>query len=247
MSVNSYLNNLAEEAIVRDNEKTKIQTSIKAIKERLEIYFGSELESVFLFGSYKRNTIISRKFDDNSDVDIMVVFKTNGYQLYKPETYIKKLKDFMKLRYSQSEIYKDYPTAVLELNHIKFELVPAINRYLNGYQIPCKDKYCDWMSTNPNDLDGALCNNDTLKKLVRIAKIWNARQGYIYKSYELEKWIVNNYFYGNLSEYFYQFCELLPINWNLSENKQNKIRRLKVSAQNTKCDDNEIYLQDLFE
>ncbi|HHP0356361.1 TPA: SMODS domain-containing nucleotidyltransferase [Campylobacter lari subsp. concheus] len=247
MSVNSYLNNLAEEAIVRDNEKTKIQTSIKAIKERLEIYFGSELESVFLFGSYKRNTIISRKFDDNSDVDIMVVFKTNGYQLYKPETYIKKLKDFMKLRYFQSEIYKDYPTAVLELNHIKFELVPAINHYLNGYQIPCKDKYYDWMSTNPNDLDGALCNNDTLRKLVRIAKIWNARQGYIYKSYELEKWIVNNYFYGNLSEYFYQFCELLPINWNLSENKQNKIRRLKVSAQNTKCSDNEIYLQGLFE
>ncbi|EOI4046196.1 nucleotidyltransferase domain-containing protein, partial [Campylobacter jejuni] len=95
MSVNSYLENLAKEAIVRDNEKTKIQTSIRTIKERLENYFGSELESVFLFGSYRRNTIISRKFDDNSDVDIMVVFKTNGYQLYKPETYINKLKDFM--------------------------------------------------------------------------------------------------------------------------------------------------------
>ncbi|EAH7071041.1 nucleotidyltransferase domain-containing protein [Campylobacter jejuni] len=247
MSVNSYLENLAKEAIVRDNEKTKIQTSIRTIKERLENYFGSELESVFLFGSYRRNTIISRKFDDNSDVDIMVVFKTNGYQLYKPETYINKLKDFMKQKYFQSEIYRDYPTAVLELNHIKFELVPAIKNYTIDYQIPCKDVYRDWMNTNPNDLDGALVNNQTLRRLVRIAKIWNARQDYIYKSYELEKWIVNNRFYGNLSDYFYQFCELLPINWNLSENKQNKIQRLKVFAQNTKCSDNEIYLQGLFE
>lgn len=247
MSVNSYLNNLAEKAIVRDNEKTKIQSSIRAIKERLESYFREEIESAFLFGSYNRKTLISRKFDDNSDIDIMVVFKTNGYQSYKPEAYINKLKDFMKSRYPQSEIYRDYPTAVLELNHIKFELVPAINHYMSGYQIPCKNTYRDWMNTNPNDLDGALANNQTLRRLVRIVKIWNAKQGYIYESYELEKWIVNNCFYGNLSDHFYRFCELLPINWNLSENKQNKIQKLKDSAQMVKYSDNENCIQNLFE
>ncbi|WP_276890269.1 hypothetical protein [Helicobacter japonicus] len=42
MSVNSYLNDLAERAIVRDNEKNKIQVSVKAIKERLEQHFSSE-------------------------------------------------------------------------------------------------------------------------------------------------------------------------------------------------------------
>ncbi len=42
MSVNSYLNNLAEKAIVRDNEKNKIQVSVRAIKERLEQSFTSE-------------------------------------------------------------------------------------------------------------------------------------------------------------------------------------------------------------
>ena len=75
MSVNSYLNDLAERAIVRDNEKNKIQVSVKAIKERLEQHFSSEVDKVFIFGSYKRGTIISRQFDENSDIVIIVIFE----------------------------------------------------------------------------------------------------------------------------------------------------------------------------
>ncbi len=86
MSVNSYLNDLAERAIVRDNEKNKIQVSVKAIKERLEQHFSSEVDKVFIFGSYKRGTIISRQFDENSDIDIIVIFgkKFGGFYHLEP-------------------------------------------------------------------------------------------------------------------------------------------------------------------
>ncbi len=262
MSVNSYLNNLAEKAIVRDNEKNKIQVSVKAIKERLEQHFSSEVDKVFIFGSYKRKTIISRQFDDNSDVDIMVIFgkifggfyrlePRNNYPK-KPQTYLQKLRDFIELRYPNSICKQSFPVVVLELNHIKFDLVPAIIDDFGDYKIPNKQGWyqtqiLDWITTNPNDLDGALVNNQTLRRLVRVAKIWNVKQGRIYDSYELEKWIVQKSFYGDLSEHFYNFCNLLPINYDLSQEKKNQIQRLKDLARKAKYSDDESCIRGLFE
>ncbi|KGI56319.1 SMODS domain-containing nucleotidyltransferase [Campylobacter sp. MIT 97-5078] len=242
MSVNSYLNVLAQGAIVRDSEKNKIQVSVNAIKERLEQHFTSEIDKVFLFGSYKRGTIISRKFDENSDIDIMVVFNDNSY---KPQTYLNWLKEFAESSYFRSQIYQSFPSVVLELNHIKFDLVPAI---ICGdkYKIPSKQN-SDWITTNPNDLNGALINNQTLRRLVRVAKIWNAKQELIYDSYELEKWIVGKTFNGNLAKYFYRFCELLPINYNLSQEKKNKIQKLKDLARKAQDSNNKNCIKGLFE
>lgn len=265
MSVNSYLNYLAQRAIVRDDEKEGIQISIDTILQRLKSYDENKYQigNTLIFGSYKRNTMLSRKFDEDSDVDIMVIFgkKAMGFYSFEPrnnqpkspQTYLNYLKDFAESKYPTSLRRQDFPTIVLELNHIKFDLVPAIIDDCGQYKIPRKRtsndwyQFDEWIPTNPNDLDGALINNQTLRRLVRVAKIWNAKQGYIYESYELEKWIVNNYFCGNLSDHFYRFCELLPINWNLSENKQNKIQKLKDSAQMVKYSDNENCIQNLFE
>lgn len=262
MSVNSYLNNLAEKAIVRDNEKNKIQVSVKAIKERLEQHFSSEVDKVFIFGSYKRGTIISRQFDDNSDVDIMVIFGKIFGGFYRleprnnypknPQTYLQKLRDFIELRYPNSICKQSFPAVVLELNHIKFDLVPAIIDDFGDYKIPNKQnwyqtKVLDWITTNPNDLDDALVNNQTLRRLVRVAKIWNAKQGRIYDSYELEKWITQQYFYADLANHFYKFCELLPINYSLSQEKKNKIQRLKDLVRKAKYSDDESCIRGLFE
>ena len=152
----------------------------------------------------------------------------------KPQTYLDYLNNFAQSSYSRSEIYQSHPAIVLELNHIKFELVPTISIFGN-YKIPNKqNSYQNWISTNPNDLDEALTNNQTLRRLVRIAKIWNAKQGYIYISYELEKWITQQYFYGNLTDHFYRFCELLPINCDLPQWKIDKINILKSKAKKAK-------------
>ena len=83
----------------------------------------------------------------------MVVFN-NGFG-YKPETFFRKLKDFAKAKYSTSEIYRDSPTIVLELNHIKFELVPAYSSssyWSKQYNIPApRSAYADWIPTDPKD------------------------------------------------------------------------------------------------
>lgn len=270
MSVNSYLNDLAQRAIVRDNEKNKIQVSIDTIFKRLQQFDESgdlsissknQIDDYFVFGSYKRGTIISRQFDDNSDVDIMVVFgkKFEGFLLFeprnnypkKPQTYLNYLKSFAESKYPKSLCRQSFPAVVLELNHIKFDLVPAIIDDCGNYKIPNKQgwyqtKILDWIATNPNDLNKALVNNQTLRRLVRVAKIWNANQGYIYESYELEKWIVQQYFYGDLSKHFYRFCNLLPIYYNLSQENQKKILRLKKAAKEAQ-DNDEYCIKGLFE
>lgn len=251
MSVNSYLENLAKKAIVRNDEKSGIQKSIDTIFERLERFDRDKnwIDEYFYFGSYDRGTIISRDFDDNSDIDIMVVFNDEQYEAYKPQTYLNYLKSFTKHSYPLSEIYQSHPAIVLELNHIKFELVPAIDDSWGNYKIPNKQNvYLDWILTNPNDLNGALCNNPNLRRLVRVAKIWNAKQGYIYLSYELEKLIVgyNSIFNGNLAEYFCKFCELLPINYDLPQNDIKKINTLKDKTRKAEIFDDSSYIDGLF-
>ena len=262
MSVNSYLEALAKKAIVRDDEKEGIEKSIETIVQRLKNYDNDKnyigrncIDKCFIFGSYKRGTIISREFDDNSDIDIMIIFGkklkdsydftyTNGMK--KPQTYLDYLKNFANEKYPTSLCKQSHPAIVLELNHIKFELVPTISIFGN-YKIPNKqNSYQDWMQTNPNDLDGRLSNNQNLRRLVRIAKIWNAKQGYIYLSYELEKWITQQYFYGNLAEHFYRFCELLPINCDLPQWKIDKINTFKSKAKKAKELDDSSEIESLF-
>ena len=186
MNVNTYLEDLAELAIVRDDEKNKIKTSIATIKERIQNYFGDQISEIIEFGSYKRGTIISRDFDNESDIDIMIMFK-NKYN--NPQTYLSKLKNFTNEKYPTSQCKQSSPAIILELNHIKFDLVPAI--YDNEYKIVNR-KYSlnDWQSTNPNELNDALKNNQILRRLIRIIKIWNVKAGYIYSSYNLEKSII---------------------------------------------------------
>lgn len=275
MIVNSYLNDLAQRAIVRNNEKKSIQISIDTILQRLKGYDENvdmfspkkhQIDKTLIFGSYKRKTMLSRIFDDNSDVDIMVIFGKKAMGFYSleprnaktksPKTYLNYLKDFAENKYPTSLRRQDFPTIVLELNHIKFDLVPAIIDDCGQYKIPRKRtsndwyQFDEWIPTNPNDLDRALINNQTLRRLVRVAKIWNAKQGYIYESYELEKWIIHNSFYGNpnenLAQHFYRFCESLPISPNLSQENQRKIQRLKDSAKRAEYSDDKSTIQDLF-
>lgn len=201
MSVNSYLENVASKLILSDSEKNSISTSISTLEYRLNSYFGSELEEHFTFGSYARVTILPRKVDENSDVDYMVVFdNTNNY---KPQTFLDRLKRFAEEKYSTSEIYQSSPTIVLELNHIKFELVPAYKTYLGTYYI--SDGNGSWMATYPNDFNSQLTktnNNNSykIKPLVRLIKEWNVKVNYHdLTSYKIEERIAYNMNYSYFS------------------------------------------------
>lgn len=210
MSVNSHLTSLASNLVLSEAEKLSIATSINTLSFRLNLYFSSTVTNHFQFGSSTRGTILPRKADSHSDIDYMIVFDTSNGQR-KPQTYLDRLRCFVKEKYSRSEIHQSHPTIVLSLNHINFELVPAIYSY--GYNIPSPaSSWLEWTSTNPSETNQLLQdknkdNNYQIKPLVRLIKCWNTRKGHPFTSFSLEQYIINQSFWrcSTLKDYFYEF------------------------------------------
>ena len=236
MSVNAYLTALANSAVIRDTEKQSIQKSLNTLETRLASYFGGELKNKLVFGSYTRGTILPRAMDEYSDIDFMVVFNDSSY---RPQTYLDKLRRFVTTYYSMSEIYQSNPTIVLSLNHIRFELVPAIENWFSGLQIPAKrSDFNDWMSTNPNDFNQTLVavnqsNQNLIKPMLRLVKYWNAKNNYPFPSFELEKRLAERsyLFVGGLlgqpsiKNYFFDAVQSLQLEWSAAQYKKDAVNR----------------------
>ncbi len=242
MSVQSYLTNCARKAVLSDNEKKSINRSITIINLRIKEYFGMEVKEQVRFGSSTRGTILPRKIDERSDIDYMVVFTDDSL---KPQTYLNRLRGFAEKYYTRSEIHQSQPTVVLALNHIQFDLVPALPSIISVifsgyYQIPApSSNFEDWTYTNPNSFnkkltDANMSHNLLLKPLVRLIKYWNATNGYVFNSYELEQltvdkvceldfWWNNN----NLKTYFYHVINSLSVDFGAAQWKNNKIDKAK--------------------
>lgn len=240
MTINNYLTSLANHAILRDDEKASVQRSITALQTRLVNHFGNQIGQHFVFGSYSRGTILPRSMDPQSDVDYMVTFADTGLQ---PQSYLDRLRRFIELKYARSEVAQSHPTVVLELNHIRFELVPAVQNWFSGLQIPAKvSSYQNWQDTDPHDFNQTLsnanqANGNLIKPLVRIMKYWNAKAGYPFESYALEQEIAG-YGYGflgllssrQLGAYFFQAVDSLEAGWFAPQWKQEAVSRLKQLA-----------------
>lgn len=236
MSVLSHLVKRASDAVLSDNEKDSISRSISTLRTRLDYYFGSDVTSRFQFGSSTRGTILPRSMDENSDIDYMVIFKDDGS---KPQTYLNRLKRFVETYYSRSEIYQSSPTIVLELNHIKFEIVPAKEVWGQKY-IP--DGSGDWMATNPNDFNNTLTdknknNGNLIKPTIRLAKYWNAKNGYVYSSYLFEKRIVGFDFLWtrqNQRDFLFNVFDNISEYDVTAQSKKDKIKRAKEIVANVR-------------
>jgi hypothetical protein len=206
MSVLSFLTKTASAAVLSIEEQRSIATSISALEERLGHHFPDRtIKRKLQFGSSTRGTILPRIIDEQSDIDFMVVFSDATFM---PATYLSRLRSFVEKRYPASNIYQSHPTIVLELNHIKFDLVPATEGFLYGLKIPGKEG--EWIGTNPNDFNEKLerknvKHNHQIKPAIRLLKIWNARHGFPFDSYRLEQQICDMYFGNttNLKEIFF--------------------------------------------
>ena len=73
MSVLSYLTNLSSQLVLSTDERISISVSLGFLKTRLNnwSHSGDILEQE-VFGSYDRDTILPRKYDEGSDVDYMM-------------------------------------------------------------------------------------------------------------------------------------------------------------------------------
>lgn len=250
MPVLSHLTTRGSGLILSELEKLRIRTSISTLQTRLRYFFNNgQINNQFVFGSFDRDTILPRNRDDNSDVDYMIVF--NNPQGYQPQTLLNQLRRFVETYYSRSEIYQSSPTIVLELGHIKFELVPALQASVwssDEYLIPSPtSSYQNWTGTSPSQLKRELNNKNTqhnslIKPLIRVLKYWNALNGKVFSSYELEKHIVNQsyWFCHNLKDCFYSVVEGLNSS-GLPTYKATKLERLKSVVAETKRLENNGY------
>ncbi|KPL80617.1 SMODS domain-containing nucleotidyltransferase [Herpetosiphon geysericola] len=237
MSVLSHLDKLARDLNIAENEAFKINRSLTTLESRIDRYFVNDVKQRFRFGSSVRKTMLPRIADQTSDVDYMVVFDNSNN--YKPQTFMTKLKNFATTYYGSSEIYQSSPTIVLELEHIKFELVPSYKSGI-GFYIPApRTAYTDWLYSDPTgfnaDVDSANINTKFLMKpSIRLIKYWNARNG-IYSSYELEKTVIGTqYSYcNNVKEYFFLAVNLLPT-YGLTETNKRKVEGFKLKINEIK-------------
>lgn len=227
MSVLTYMQKRASDAVLSEAENSSIRRSISTLQSRLDGHFSTNISEHFRFGSSTRGTILPRSIDDNSDIDYMVVFTDQGYT---PQTYLDRLKRFVSRYYTMSEVYQSSPTIVLNLNHIKFELVPALESWF-GYSIP--NGAGAWQLTNPNDFNEKLISKNNaerslIKPTIRLAKLWNAQNGYVFDSYSLEKCIVEKsyWFCSNQKDYLFDVFDAMSyegaVQW-----RKDKVRRAK--------------------
>lgn len=227
MSVLSYLSERASDAVFSGLEKHSITRSTNLLQKRLREQLGSQIKNQIRFGSSTRGTMLPRSMDEKSDIDYMITFNDNGFA---PQTYLDRLRKFVSEHYKQHTIYQSNPTIVLELNHIKFDLVPAVNSWWSGLQIP--DGKGGWQSTDPKTFNEKLsarnADCDTcLKPAIRLVKYWNAQNGYLFESFLLEQWITQQHyaFCGNLKEYVFKIFEHMSSSYGTMPNRQAALKR----------------------
>lgn len=236
-SINSRLQKVSSDLYISNtsSERRYIDERITILRNKLLEYFNESIQEVKIFGSYKRDTILPRRFDEKSDIDILVIFNQSQKEL-TPETYRKKLNNFASKNYSRSIIIKDHPSIVLELNKIKFDLVPCRiyqGFFSNTFQIPSKSEI--WMNTYPIDFNTKLTNANTryksiVKPLIRLFKRWNAFNNYPYASFDLEQRIANmNFNNDNFESGFLYIIDQLT-SYGLSNSQAKKLEVLKNNA-----------------
>jgi len=237
MSVLSFLTGTASSAVLSGTEQSSIATSISTLQNRFGLHFASgAIKQHFRFGSSTRGTILPRSMDEYSDIDYMIVFSENNAT---PQTYLNRLKAFVEKYYSSSEIWQSSPTIVLELNHIRFDLVPATTTWAGELQIP--NSSGGWMTTNPNDFNSTLEaknreHKSLIKPTIRLFKYWNAAAGFPFQSFEMEKWVCGLSFWWltNQKDYFFAVIDNLNTSTSYSQWVNNEITRAKNIVTNVR-------------
>jgi predicted nucleotidyltransferase len=247
MDVNFYLDKLSKTLGLPDSERRKIEISIDTLKRKIWAHYQNKLQDVIVFGSYDRGTILRRDVDEESDVDILVIHKTGQLQ---PQTYLLQLKEFANNNY-RSEASQDHPTIAFELEHIRFEIVPAYDN--DDWFIPApRTKDVKWIVTDPIGFKEKLKvksqnNYQLIIPMILIFKYWNVLNDRVFSSYELEKIIVTTTYYNceTLRHYFFDIIDALD-DLRLSEQQREKVAELKNRTRRLKIMEDES-MQDLIE
>ncbi|MDD5571203.1 MAG: hypothetical protein PHD97_08615 [Bacteroidales bacterium] len=225
--INSYLTKLSKQLSIGKEEREEIDKSIDFLKGKIWEKYRDKLLTVDVFGSYDRRTELPQSVDKNSDVDILVIFKSNDFQ---PSTILKHLYEFADNQYSKSNVMTDHPTVVIELKKIRFEIIPA---YWETYflsddelKIPApRNKELKWITTDPAKLKNDLMDknkkeDEMIIPLIKLIKYFNTLQGKPYESHLIERFAISRrYPEKQLQDYFFKFIENLDTDGQNEEQK----------------------------
>jgi predicted nucleotidyltransferase len=211
--INSYLFKLSNQLTYSKLERDRIDVSYNYLEGKLFENFRDRIHEVRLFGSYTRGTSLPQSIDTNSDVDVMVIFKTNQYQ---PDTFLKHLQEFADKIYPRSEVSPDHPAVTVVLEHTKFELVPAYWESFfwgsNKLQIPApRNKDLKWITTDPDEIENSLIRknseeNGQIIPLVKLLKYLNILNGRPFESFKIDvQAVTHNYPENEIINYFLEF------------------------------------------
>lgn len=245
ISINSYLHDLSYRYYLKNdsNEISKINSSLENLLKNLDKELGILIKRRLVFGSYDRDTILPRVYDNKSDIDLMVVFNTTEYEM-TPETYRGWLKIFADKYYKDrygSEVVRSFPTVTVRLGHINYDLVPAKEEIIHTTSfIYIPNKITGWQLTDPKDVKIKLIAANTkyksiVRPIIRLMKAWNSYKDYPYNSYELELFITNLNFYGDdIQNGFFYAIGQLPTSYSDSQTKKDKVASLYYNINQVK-------------
>nr|WP_288836694.1 hypothetical protein [uncultured Flavobacterium sp.] len=244
ISMDYYLRTLSSNYYLKNNsnEVTRINNSVANLFKNLNNELGSRIKRKFVFGSYDRDTILPRRFDSKSDVDIMIIFNHTDYER-TPDTYRNWLKNFADKHYKNrygTDVVKSFPTVGIRLDNIHYDLVPAKEESVWFSTIIYIPGNGGWRSTDPNDVKQKLTDANTrynyvVRPIIRLIKAWNCNNGYPFDSYLLELQLTGMNFSNDTVEsgFFYAVNQINSA-WGDPQSKKDKIESLKYNIDEVK-------------
>lgn len=186
----------AEDRGITDRQAETIDERREGVEEILE----DELDVVesHQYGSHSRGTMTG-PVDENSDADVMFVLSDEERRRYMNDgdgarNVLRKVKRAIKNdpRYDNTEVSIDRNVVAIKYHDVTMEVTPAFRDGSGGYHIP--DTYQEgrsWVRTNPRQYKNQFEASDKarggrVKKLARIAKDYNDRNGKPVSSYHME-------------------------------------------------------------
>lgn len=199
---------LSSHAITKEQELLdKFKEKRDEVKQALEIEFGSKLYAPFNSGSYAKNTAVNTKFD----FDLMAPFKKKAFSTL--ESMYEAVYDFLKKKFETGDkvaaVRKQkvsigiefYPDEDVDI--VKIDVVPgrelvedefSTDKRLNLYvfeQFGKLQKGSDYIQTNvhaqiENIRDRATNEKDSIRKVIRLLKVWKIQNSKTPKSFFIE-------------------------------------------------------------
>lgn len=182
----------------------KYKTKNKEVKEALQQNYESGIYSPFNSGSYAKNTAVNTKFD----FDLVAPFKRNTfttleemynsvfdflYEKYKDVAHIRKQKVSIGIEFyadGENDIVKIDVVPGRELNKDQYPEDDNLNLYV-FYQYGNFDAGSERIKTNinaqiDNIKDRATSEKDSIRKIIRLLKVWKITHNKTPKSFFLE-------------------------------------------------------------